>query len=100
MTLNGYDFDHVLTAGVVPEPPYVVVTGRTLLEYSDELKAWAQEVPVYVRGTGPIGHHLSAGLFKADIIKWLNITTFYEDNDEEIAIIRRNCPRCEVVKVG
>jgi hypothetical protein len=100
MTLFGYDYDHVLTAGIVPQSPYIVITGRTFLEYDDGLKKLAQEVPVYLRGVGPIGNHLSAGLFKSDIIKWMNVTTFYEDNDEEIAIIRRNCPRCEVVKVG
>ena len=99
--LNGYDYDHCLTAGIIPEPPFIVITGRTYHEYDDGLKKLAQEVPVYIRGGGAVGDHRMAAIFKSEIIMWAGVTTFYEDNDEEIAIIRRQVPSriCSVVKV-
>ena len=99
MTLNGYDYDGVLSKGTLPEDPYVVITGRTIVEYDSGLRQLAQKVPVYLRGGGTIGDHAASGQFKADIITWLGVTTFYEDNAIDIAVIERWCPDCTVIKV-
>jgi hypothetical protein len=99
--LRGYDFDGVVFGGDIdPVPPYIVVTGRVWDEWDDDLKTAAQYAPIYMRGIGRYRDHQHAGRFKAAIINLLGITEFYEDRDDQIAIIRAECPGCNVIKVG
>jgi hypothetical protein len=100
VTLRGYDWDGVAGDGVIPEHPFVIISGRTFAEYDDRIRDMAQLVPVYIRGVGRFRDHQHAGEFKATIINILGVTEFYEDRDDQIDIIRRGCPHCKVVKVG
>lgn len=61
--LRGYDIDGVLTAGIVPVSPYVVISGRTFSEYDGFVKNLAQSAPVYIRGNGAVGDRVQAGNF-------------------------------------
>ena len=58
----------------------------------------AQEVPVYIRGTGAYGDYVAAAAFKSMMINYLGVTEFHEDHPKQIAIIRRNCPTVKIVE--
>lgn len=75
------------------------ITGRTFSEYDAFAKELAQSRPVYMRGVGEVGGNEQAGEFKALVINWLGVTTFYEDNPLHQNIIHNNCPNCTVVMV-
>ncbi len=96
--LTGYDIDGVLTAGIKPIGNYVVISGRTFLEYDDFVIKIASIAPVYIRGTGLYGDRIHAGNFKASIINLLKVDEFHEDDDIQIEIITKNCPDCKVIK--
>lgn len=97
--MNGYDIDGVLTAGYVPQPGDVVISGRTFAEYDHTAKRAAQICPVYIRGVGKFGDEEHAGKFKAEMIRALGVTKFFEDSERQIAIIRAMNPTCEIVHV-
>lgn len=97
--MKGYDIDGVLTSGIVPEKDSVVISGRTFAEYDDFAKQAAQLCPVYIRGVGEFGDRVGAGFFKAKMIKHLEVTEFYEDDDLQISIIKEECPNIIIHKV-
>lgn len=100
MELIGYDIDGVLTSGIkTPTANSVVISGRTFSEYDDFAKQAAQICPVYIRGSGEYGDREDAGNFKAKMIAHLGVTTFYEDDELQIAIIKNANPNCEIIKV-
>ena len=96
---TGYDIDGVLTAGLVPDPDSVVISGRTFAEYDDVAKKAAQICPVYIRGIGAYGDRSQAGWFKATMIHALGVTKFYEDDPVQIEIIKQANPDCKVIQV-
>jgi len=93
----GYDIDGVVTAGVVPGPGSVVISGRTFAEYDDICRELAQRLPVYIRGVGAFGDEEAAGRFKAMMIRHLGVTRFHEDSPPQVEIIRAACPDVEIV---
>jgi len=95
--MNGYDIDGVLTAGIKPEEPYVVITGRVPSMWPSIVLDVGTAAPIYVN---PYGHnHQDAGKWKAEVIKALGITKFYEDVPEQAAIIMAMNPDCQVIMV-
>lgn len=98
--LNGYDIDGVLTAGLVPEEPWVVISGRTLAEYDEFARSLAQQAPVYIRCSGLYGDATAAAWFKATMVNVLGVTTFYEDDPFQAQVIAENAVRCQVVLVS
>ena len=97
--MRGYDVDGVLTAGVIPKSPYVVISGRTLDEWNRTLSDIGTKVPIYLRPYGLPGDYVLAGKWKAEMIHKLGITEFYEDMPIQIEIIRSACPDCKVIEV-
>ncbi len=97
--MKGYDIDGVLTIGIIPKKDSVVISGRTFAEYDDFAKSISQICPVYIRGAGKHGDRESAGKFKALMIKTLGITEFYEDDDIQIIIIKKENPECLIYKI-
>ena len=95
--LVGYDIDGVLTDGVIPEERYVVISGRTFAEYDETCKRLAQNVPLYIRGSGKYGDRLDAGNFKAKMINHLGVVKYYEDDQVQANIIKNSCPACELI---
>jgi hypothetical protein len=94
--LRGYDIDGVLTIGIQPIEPYVIVSGRTFSEYNDFAKKLATSAPLYIRGVGQYGDREDAGKFKAKMINFLGIREFYEDDPVQLNIIKAECPNCLV----
>lgn len=98
--MNGYDIDGVLTSGITPIPPCVAISGRTFAEYDNTCKELAQHMPVYIRGAGDYGDRNHAGRWKAEQVKRLGITTFYEDDPVQARAVQSVNPNCKVVLVG
>ena len=96
---TGYDIDGVLTAGFRPQIGDVVISGRTFAEYDEIAKSASSICPVYIRGVGRRGDKQHAGRFKASMIQMLGVTTFYEDDPIQIAIIQSINPDCKVIHV-
>ena len=94
-----YDFDGTLNAGVEPTMPYCVISGRTWDEYGDDITAYAELVPVYIRGSGEVTDIDHIANFKSAMINLLGIEKFYENNPTEADIIRSQTD-CEVILVG
>lgn len=95
--MNGYDLDGVLTAGVVPRPPWVCISGRTYAEAGAVVPPiLGQSEGNYFRGVGLFGDAVHAGHFKADKITELGVTDFWEDDPVQAAIIGERCPGCRV----
>ena len=91
--MNGYDIDGTLSAGVIPEEPYVVISGRTWNEWDDS-QSW--HVPVAIRGVGVYGDSVDAANFKVTMINLWEVTDYYEDDTRQADIIKANCPYCTV----
>jgi len=96
--LNGYDLDGVLTAGIKPKMPFVVITGRE--NESAALDEWKAKAIVYQRTPEYPATSDGTGHFKAKTIKALGVTNFYENNTHEAAIIHAEVPSCHVHLVG
>jgi hypothetical protein len=100
--LNGYDIDGVLTAGVRPVEPYIIISGRNKEQFQDTTDMlWNLGItgPVYLRPFGGEGQRELSGMWKAWMISTAKVTTFYEDEDLQADIIRHACPDCKVVMV-
>jgi hypothetical protein len=98
--VRGYDIDGVLTAGIRPEGPFVIISGRTFAEYDGVAMAAAQQGPLYIRGVGAYGDRRHAGEFKADMIAMLGVTEFHEDDPLQAEIIAQRNPGCTIVIHG
>ena len=97
--MNGYDIDGVLTKKIIPEKPYIVISGRTVDEWDRTVKQIGIDAPIYLR---PYGRHvdvLLAGIWKAEMITRFGIKKFHEDDQRQIDIISRYCPNCEIIKI-
>jgi len=96
--LIGYDIDGVMDQlfGNVPLENSVVISGRTFADYDDLCKRIAQQVPLYIRGSGAYGDHEDAARFKALIINRLGVERYFEDVPLQAQIITDLCPNCEV----
>ena len=97
--MKGYDIDGVITKGIKPSNGSVIVSGRTFKEYDNLVKELAQNYPVYIRGIGKYGDKKEAGEFKAMMIKYFDITEFYENDDVQIKIIKKINPNCIIHKI-
>lgn len=91
--MNGYDIDGTLTTGLKPIEPYVVISGRTWKEWDSSI-SW--HVPVAIRGVGVYGDPTDAANFKVKMINLWEVTDYYEDDERQAEIIRRDCPNCTV----
>jgi hypothetical protein len=102
--LNGYDIDGVILpnrhgnkGGVKLEPPCVIISGRTLDEYSKECKLLASCYPVYIRGIGDTHNEDQSIEFKAMIINYLGVTTFHEDRPKTASALSKKCPNTRII---
>jgi hydroxymethylpyrimidine pyrophosphatase-like HAD family hydrolase len=97
--ITGYDIDGVLTAGIKPKKPYVIISGRTYREWRRTLKEIGTDAPIYLRPYGK-GYDCSvSGFWKAEIIMRLGIKKFYEDQIEQAEVIKMYCPDCKIIMV-
>jgi len=95
--MTGYDLDGVLSLqDAATLKDCVVISGRTFAEYDSLAKVFASVVPVYIRGSGAKGDREDAARFKAMMINYLDITTYYEDDPLQAQRIQLACPYCAV----
>lgn len=94
--MRAYDIDGVLTAGIKPEKPYVVISGRTIDEWEKTVAEIGTDAPIYLRPYGAYGDHILAGMWKAEMIKRLGVTEFTEDVPLQAAIIQAYNPDCKI----
>jgi hypothetical protein len=87
--MRGYDIDGTLTAGILPEGAWCVISGRTWSEYDHTCRALAQHAPVYIRGSGLYGDREDAARFKASMIVRLGVTEYWEDDPLQAEIIQQ-----------
>ncbi len=96
----GCDIDGVLSTGFRPkEEDYVIVSGRTVDEWTRTVEEFGSTRPIYLRPFGQPGDRVLAGRWKSVIVSGLKLTKFYEDDALQAAIIKDTCPDCEVVLV-
>jgi hypothetical protein len=97
--MHGYDIDGVCSKGIEKKFPYVVISGRTISEWNDKglYTELAKDSPVYIRGKGVAGDRDDSAKFKAMMIDYLGIDTFYEDEEYQANIIKSLCPKCNVI---
>lgn len=100
-TRKGYDFDGVITHGVVPfgERCYII-TGRSFEQAGHTYKQLAEkgiECAVYFHPSKQKDiDPESAARWKCDMIRILGIETFYEDSAEQIYYIKEEFPMLDV----
>lgn len=100
--LNGYDIDGTLTAGVKPEDPYVVISGKSKAEHNNDplIEELEKKSPVYLRTSDYAKGATGSAAFKVAMIKEHGVTAFYENNVSEAVAIQIAVPRCAVHLVG
>ncbi len=94
--MNGYDYDGVLSVGVKPDTPFVVISGRT---WEEDLPFFDGAEAIAIRGVGRYGDWEHAARFKAEMIRLWEVTKFYEDDPGQVEIIRSLVTNCEVLHV-
>jgi len=107
----GYDFDGVITEGIIPDKEGVIITGNTadkeieLRRVLTEIGAPNIQMPIEffpdkeLLDNNPDKIDELVGGFKAQKIKEFGVLKFYEDNDKQIEIIKEQNPDVEIVKV-
>lgn len=87
--MKGYDFDGVITRGILPKPGDCIITGRTWHEVErtqkEMKKLGIENIPVYYMPPSWKGLPRKEGLirtgeWKAKMLNELEITEFYEDH--------------------
>lgn len=105
--LNGYDIDGVLlpyngAEGLVPQEPYIIVSGRNYTQFYNTVNKLREKGiygPILLRPSSKVGDRVQSGEWKANVINFAGVTTFYEDEDLQAEIIRKECPNCKVIMV-
>ena len=101
--LKGYDIDGVITTGIVPESDAVIITGRSreeapetydMLHKRGIFNAIYFNAVLFENKTRE-----NSGFWKSFMINYLNVESFYEDEELQADIIRRNCKRCNLILV-
>lgn len=101
MVKVGYDIDGVLTNGFIREKPYVLITGRTINQWEDTIYDFGHlHCPVYLRPFGLPEDQKAAAEWKMNMINWIGLDKYYEDNPEIVRYLKRNCPHTTIVQVN
>jgi len=95
--MNGYDIDGVLTNGVIPLHPYVVITGRPINDWNDTITDIGIEAPLFMCPYEK--NRENAAKWKSEIINKVGVTKFYEDDEWQAKYIEKNTKNCEVILV-
>ena len=94
--MRSYDLDGVITAGIKPESPCIIITGRLSSLYGetlDQLKSLGIErtIPIYLRPYGDPADRILSGIWKATVINFAHIDEHWEDDPVQIQIIHSMC---------
>ena len=95
-SMKSYDIDGVLTVGVRPERPCIIVSGR-LAQFMHETRVQFAtlgidpDIPVYLRPGGEPADRVVSGVWKATIINWARVDEHWEDDPVQAQIIAAMC---------
>jgi D-sedoheptulose 7-phosphate isomerase len=96
--LKGYDFDGVVSRGIVPDKGSPIISGRSFQEVE---RVSVPGCPIYFNPKSyREKNDQNSAEWKAAIINQIGIGEFYEDNIAQITILRRLCPNCTIVHTG
>ncbi|MHC4616793.1 MAG: HAD family hydrolase [Planctomycetota bacterium] len=92
--LRSYDIDGVITAGVRPVKPCIIVSGRKFTSAEKTHKQFQQlgidpTIAVYLRPNGAPADRQSAGMWKALIIGQAGVTEHWEDDPLQADIVKK-----------
>ena len=90
----GWDVDGIITEGLVPGIKDVIITGRSYEEAPETIEMLHSKYIFNAIYFNPIPFEnkstASSAIWKATMIRMLNVTTFYEDELKQQKIIIRN----------
>lgn len=109
--MNGYDIDGVITAGLIPGPQDIIVTGRSYEESAETIQMLRRRGIFNAVYFNPVSFHdkglANSGRWKAKVICLFDLDKFYEDDPYQINVIndyiRNHGDRLvatEIVQVG
>lgn len=78
----------------------LIITGNPWQSYDDVMNSWeGPKKPTFWNPIDPEDEVMAIINHKADIINKTKARRFYEDQEEQAAILRIMCPECEIVLV-
>ena len=100
--MRGFDFNGVVDTGrpgLQPKEDDVIITGNTFpTEIFDYLDSHKLRCPVYFPPDKRYANkRYAVAVWKSEMIRRLNLDTFYEDDPTQGEIIAESCPDCKVV---
>lgn len=101
---KAFDIDGVITQGHYPSPNDIIITGRSYEEEYETTK-FLHSIglfnKVYFNQSVTINekNFVTSGMHKAKTILELGIEEFYEDEERQAEIIRKNCKTCNVILI-
>ncbi|MCK9370226.1 hypothetical protein M0R04_10000 [Candidatus Dojkabacteria bacterium] len=96
---KAYDFDGVVTEGILPSKNDIIITGRMKSEHADTMKTMKEvgcpEVPIFYCDMEDADDYMKAE-FKSQTIQEQGVNEFYEDNPTQAQFIQRENPDVKV----
>ncbi len=99
--LNGYDIDGVLTKGIRPIHPYIIISGRDYTRWEETINQIGFDAPIYLNpNSSPKmpGNRERSGEWKAEMINRLGVTDFWEDDPVQAKVIAAKT-KCNLIMV-
>jgi len=97
---KGYDYDGVVSNGIIPEPGAPIITSRSYEEIEKIPEILRTKHPIYFNPCPIIEKNLETEVrWKAFMIKRLKLDVFYEDKPEVIIKLQKLCLGCDIRKV-
>ena len=97
---KAYDYDGVITAGIIPEDDSPIITGRTIDEMEKVDEKTRKNHPVYFNPISlnekTIGKEIES---KSQMINQLGVEEYFEDSPKVIVALEKLCPNCHIIKV-
>jgi len=93
--MKGYDFHGVVNKGIKPEKGSVIISGA---KNTKGFKDFIENVPVYLFGKD--GTPEEKANFKSNVINKLGIETYFESDEDQAKIIRKNTEAKVIVPKG
>ena len=97
-TRRAYDWDGVVSNGVVPDDGAPIISGRS---WEEVRRIEYKGHPIYFNPkTYTEKNDQNSAEWKAEIINRIGIEEFFEDNPIQIEILEKLCPQCHIVDVN
>jgi hypothetical protein len=78
----------------------IIITGNPWDKYESVMNRWVgPEKPIYFNPAPPDGNVMAIISHKADILNKTKARKFYEDQQEQVDILKIMAPECEIILV-